>query len=193
MQNILAVYGSAYGQTARIMQRTAERLTELGFNVTVRKGDALAPNQPLDEYAGFLVGASIIGGKHQRYVENFVRRNRERLNRVPSAFISVSGTAASTIPAKRADAQRLLDKFLTDTGWGPARTATFAGAMAYTKYGFFTKWILQQIARRQGGPTDTSRDHEFTDWEAVDRFAQELAEIFQPAQAKIVGGEYAGR
>lgn len=32
------------------------------------------------------------------------------------------------------------------------------------------------ISRRSGGPTDTSREYEFTDWEAVDRFGREVAE-----------------
>jgi len=31
------------------------------------------------------------------------------------------------------------------------------------------------ISKRKGGPTDTSRDHEFTDWTAVDRFAHQFA------------------
>lgn len=32
------------------------------------------------------------------------------------------------------------------------------------------------------GPTDTSRDHDMTDWEAVDRFAKRLAETLPPSQ-----------
>jgi len=37
------------------------------------------------------------------------------------------------------------------------------------------RFVMKQIARKTGSPTDTSRDHELTDWAAVDRFAGELA------------------
>jgi menaquinone-dependent protoporphyrinogen IX oxidase len=29
---------------------------------------------------------------------------------------------------------------------------------------------MKTISRRAGGPTDTSRDYEFTDWVALDQF-----------------------
>jgi len=31
---------------------------------------------------------------------------------------------------------------------------------------------MKRIARKSGGDTDTSRDYEYTDWAAVDDFAQ---------------------
>jgi hypothetical protein len=34
---------------------------------------------------------------------------------------------------------------------------------------------MKEIARRAGGPTDTSRDYEFTDWAALDRFVADAA------------------
>jgi menaquinone-dependent protoporphyrinogen oxidase len=47
--------------------------------------------------------------------------------------------------------------------------------MAYTQYGPVLRWIAKFVSKRRGGPTDTSQDHEFTDWKAVDRFAERLA------------------
>jgi len=35
---------------------------------------------------------------------------------------------------------------------------------------------MRMISRQEGGPTDTSREFEFTDWDHVDRFAAELAD-----------------
>jgi menaquinone-dependent protoporphyrinogen oxidase len=40
---------------------------------------------------------------------------------------------------------------------------------------------MKTITRRRGGPTDTSQDYEYTDWDAVDRFAEDLAEALEPA------------
>jgi menaquinone-dependent protoporphyrinogen oxidase len=33
---------------------------------------------------------------------------------------------------------------------------------------------LRRIARKEGGPTDTSRDHELTDWAAVAALAADV-------------------
>jgi menaquinone-dependent protoporphyrinogen oxidase len=34
---------------------------------------------------------------------------------------------------------------------------------------------MKRIARKAGAPTDTSRDHEFTNWPALDRFVEDMA------------------
>jgi menaquinone-dependent protoporphyrinogen oxidase len=33
---------------------------------------------------------------------------------------------------------------------------------------------MKWISKREGGSTDTSRDHEYTDWVSVERFAEEF-------------------
>jgi menaquinone-dependent protoporphyrinogen IX oxidase len=40
------------------------------------------------------------------------------------------------------------------------------------------------ISRRKGLPTDTSRDWDLTEWDAVDRFAEELAVALALAPAQ---------
>jgi menaquinone-dependent protoporphyrinogen oxidase len=180
MTRILAVYGSAYGQTERIVRRMADRLSQHGIESTVLKGDAVTPHMSLAGYDGYLVAASIIAGRHQRYIEEFVKHNLRALSGAPSVFISVSGAAGDKRPSRQAEARRYVQEFLKATGWLPWRTATFGGAMAYTQYGFFLRSFTKWVSSRRGGPTDTSRDHEFTDWEAVDRFAGELEALVRP-------------
>jgi menaquinone-dependent protoporphyrinogen oxidase len=51
-----------------------------------------------------------------------------------------------------------------------------AGALKYLEYDFFKRALMRQIARKEGASVDTSRDHEFTDWEALDAFVQEFAD-----------------
>jgi menaquinone-dependent protoporphyrinogen oxidase len=52
--------------------------------------------------------------------------------------------------------------------------ATLGGALRYTQYGFLKRFLMKQISRRHNGPTDTSRDYEFTDWQRVDRFVERV-------------------
>jgi menaquinone-dependent protoporphyrinogen oxidase len=91
--------------------------------------------------------------------------------------VSVCG-AAKASPERAAE---YVETFLRQTGLQPAFTHSFAGAMAYTRYGFPLRWITKLVSWRRGGPTDTSRDHDITDWEAVDQFAERVAEALAPS------------
>jgi menaquinone-dependent protoporphyrinogen oxidase len=62
------------------------------------------------------------------------------------------------------------------TGWAPEIVVTLGGAEPYTKYGFFTRIVMRSIAKKHGRIVDVHRDYEFTDWDAVDRFARDFIE-----------------
>jgi menaquinone-dependent protoporphyrinogen oxidase len=68
----------------------------------------------------------------------------------------------------------MIDGFVKEAGWRPARVFPVAGALLYTRHNLLLRFVMKCIARRAGGPTDTSRDHDMTDWRAVDRFAASL-------------------
>jgi hypothetical protein len=38
---------------------------------------------------------------------------------------------------------------------------------------------MKLIAKQQGGDTDTSHDHEYTDWDDLTRFVEEFVAAFQ--------------
>jgi len=44
------------------------------------------------------------------------------------------------------------------------------------------------ITRRNGGPTDTSRDYDFTDWSAVTQFARQFAGLLPGARERMPTG-----
>ena len=171
MAKILVVYGTGYGHTERIARRIVNCLTSRGHGVCMYKGDCLPSHLRLDDFEACVVAGSIIRGRHQRYIRNFARRHNGYLNGTRSAFVSVSGAAQGSPQQARI----YIDDFIRQTGWTPRFTASFAGAMAYTQYGLVLRWITKVVSRRRGGPTDTTRDHDFTDWGAVDRFAERLA------------------
>jgi len=184
--HIAIVYGTKYGQTTKIAERMKEVLTAAGHTVWIGCADALSGQFTALDYDGVIIGGSVIAGHHQRYLERFVRVHRDALNGMPSAFFSVSGSAAGAKEQDQANARRVLVAFLTKTGWHPGTTATIGGAMAFTKYGVFTRMLLKRISRRAGGPTDTSRDYELTDWDQVARFAGEFAASLP--EAAVAGG-----
>ena len=190
-RRILIVFGTTYGQTAKVARFIADQLTAAGETVTLANADELRRNVQLPrgasprDFDGAIVGASVIYGHHRRSVQRFVSAHRDALNAMPSAFFSVSGSAANSDEEKLADARKVVDEFLRRTGWRPGLTETVAGTIAYTKYSPLLRWTMKRLAARQNSPTDTSRDHEFTDWAQVRRFAESFAGTLPPAQAEL--------
>jgi menaquinone-dependent protoporphyrinogen oxidase len=115
----------------------------------------------------------------------FVKKHRDELARLVTAFLSVTLSEAGAemsgaAPEKRArfsaDVQKIIDKFCKDTGWRPERVKPVAGALLYSKYNPLVRFVMKRIAQEAGGATDTSRDYEYTDWVGLDRFVDELAD-----------------
>jgi menaquinone-dependent protoporphyrinogen oxidase len=122
-----------------------------------------------------MVGASIHYGHHPAYLRTLIRRHGDALAARPSAFFSVSLSAGGPRPKPKA-AQRYLDKFLRQTAWQPQLTAKFAGAVKYSVYGPIKRRVMIVFVGLGGGDTDTTRDYEYTDWDAVERFADAYAQ-----------------
>ena len=181
--SVLIIYTSFDGQTARVAERIGTRLQDAGHNVTVRAAEALEVLWELDTHDAILIGGAIRFGKHKRYLVELVRDHLEDLVRRPTAFFSVCKSAGG--PGARPDAaQRYIDEFLQRTGWKPAFARSFAGALRYTRYNFFIRSMIRLIMTVTGGDTDTSRDFEYTDWSAVDAFADEFATLITKVPAK---------
>jgi menaquinone-dependent protoporphyrinogen oxidase len=181
MSKILVVYGSTYGQAERVARRMAGILQDAGHTVETHRGDQIPDALALGDYDGFLVAASVLMGHHQTYIRDWVRRFAPLLNQAPSAFVSVCG-AANSDPLQ---ARAYVDGLLRETGWRPTVTRSFTGAVAYTRYGWWIRWYLKRMSRRKGLPTDTSRDWDFTEWDAVEQFAEELAATLAPANHPV--------
>jgi menaquinone-dependent protoporphyrinogen oxidase len=169
-------FATTEGQTLRIAERLAEVLHQLGLRSRVIDlADAKATHIDWTRLHGALVGASLHLGRHQKLADRFVRAHAADLNSVPSAFFSVSLSAASKNPEELKAADDLARAFPRDRGWRPTIVASLAGRLAYRKYNVLIRYVMKRIARKEGAPTDTSRDYELTDWTQVDRLARDLA------------------
>jgi menaquinone-dependent protoporphyrinogen oxidase len=172
--NILILYGSIEGQTEKIAYRISQIARHKDHQVTVSSCEQLISNNSIDDYEAVIIGGSIHMGKYPKSIKRFVVTHCDWLNTIPTAFFTVCMAIQSTNITSREEAVRYGTKFTAQTGWKPKLVQTFAGAVKYTRYNFITKMIMKLITRREGGSTDTSRDHEYTDWESVDRFAEEF-------------------
>jgi menaquinone-dependent protoporphyrinogen oxidase len=175
---ILIVYGTTHGQTAKIARNIQEVLEAYDFQVTV----ANVKEKPVPSLSGFhgvIVGASVIARGHQPAIAAFIREHLGTLNAMPTAFFSVSASAGSAREGGRAAARRVRDAFLAETGFAPVISECVAGAIRYTRYNLLLRWYMKRASRMNGGSTDTSRDHEYTDWPQVRNFALAFADLFR--------------
>lgn len=183
MHDVLVFYATSEGQTRRIAERIAADIAARGFNVRgIDVTTADAAHVDWDKVRGVVLGASLHAGHHQHAAVEFAKAFHHRLNLYPSAFFSVSLSASSKNPEEVATAARLARELPEQAGWQPTMVECFAGRLAYTQYGWLTRQIMRRIARKEGGPVDTTRDHELTDWDAVARFATRIAEEIENAE-----------
>jgi menaquinone-dependent protoporphyrinogen oxidase len=107
------------------------------------------------------------------------------LNEVPSAFFSVSMAAASKNEEEVAAAAKLARDFPETRGWRPVIVTSLAGRLAYLQYNFLIRFIMKRISEKEGGPTDTSRNYEMTDWTEVEKLAHDMAARIRERAAAV--------
>lgn len=187
MAEILIVYGTLEGQTARIAVRLAKFLQARGHRVHTRSYKDQAPGRSPADFDAVIIGASVHYGEHPGAVGDFIKTHLAALQARPAAFFSVSLSAAGSEAERRA-ARELAEGFVGAAGWRPVLLGVFAGAIAYTRFNLFKRLMMRKILQKAGGPTDTSRDHELTDWRAVERFAAEFLAALPEGGAPPSGG-----
>lgn len=170
--HILILYGSLEGQTEKIAQRIACVIQAKGHQASALSGEHLPSDFAAAKYDAVIIGGPIHTGNYPRYLKAFVKSHRDWLNKMPSALFTVCMAIISQQAKSAQIAAQYGEKFTSQTGWQPRLMETFAGAVKYTQYNFITRFIMKMISKQEGGSTDTSRDHEYTDWNAVEQFVE---------------------
>jgi len=174
MPRILLVYGTTEGHTDDVVAELRKPLEEAGHEVAVHVvGEA--PGAPTG-FDAVVVGSSIHVGKHDKAVLSWVSANRDALAELPSAFFQVSLSSASGDEGVT-EARSYVDHLVDATGWHPDVVGLFGGALLYTRYGFAKRTMLKKIAGQAGLGTDTHRDYDYTDYDAVRHFAEDMAAL----------------
>jgi menaquinone-dependent protoporphyrinogen oxidase len=171
MSRILIAYASSYGQTRKIAGALAADLRRHGHVVELAAA-LTSPPPPVQDYDAVILGSSVQFGTHARPIIDYIMANRVELQKTPSYFFSVS---MSTAGAHALDPQGYLEKLFSATRWRPREAIAIAGGLPYRQYGFVLRMTMKLISRYNGHATDTSRDHEYTDWTQVKRFAAGIA------------------
>ncbi|KYP97414.1 protoporphyrinogen oxidase [Sodalis-like endosymbiont of Proechinophthirus fluctus] len=170
----LILYSSYDGQTQKIARAIAAHLTDCCECDVVDL--RLAHDLNLQCYQRVVIGTAIRYGRFAADIDHFIAQQLEWLHSIPSAFYSVNLTARK--PDKRTSSTNTYTrKFLAKTPWRPDLCAVFAGALCYPRYRWFDRVIIQMIMSVTGGETDRTKEVEYTDWQQVSTFADDLAQL----------------
>ena len=175
MSRILIIYSTTDGHTLRICQRLQQVIESRnsGQHVTLIPVED-CHQVDLRTFDKIVIGASIRYGRHSKQVVDFIKRNRQLLERKPNAFFSVNIVARKPEKSEPETNPYLL-KFLRQIAWRPGKLAVFAGKLDYPKYGAFDRFMIRLIMLITKGPTDTTMVVEFTDWKKVEAFGQVIS------------------
>lgn len=184
---ILIVFTTVDGHTRKVATHLAKTFTEAGHGAVL--ADLHRVTDPLETEGldGVILAGPVRFGRHPRRLRRFARRNREALADAESAFVSVSGAAMADDPEAEEQARGYVEKFLDRTAWEPDRTLCVGGALAYTQYNALLRRVMRSIGEKAGLSTDTSRDHEYTDWDALDAFAADFGQLVAKRRAARPG------
>ena len=169
MNDVLIIYATMHGQAELIARRIGEAALEWGAAATVQdvrnvSAADLVPHRPI------VLVASVHYGRHPRSIARFVKQNQARLVERHTAFISVSGDAVD--PSTRPRAEQYAKDFFLTTAWTPAASLVIGGAVKFTKYNWFLRYMTRRSFAAKGMQLDPRRDYDYTDWDAVMHFAK---------------------
>lgn len=125
-------------------------------------------------YDAAILAASLHVGHYQAPLVHYARTHHATLNRMRSAFVSVSLSAAGANPDDWEGVEQCVTRFQHETLWIPKAVHHAAGAIRYSQYDFFKRLALKHIAAQRGTRTVTSRDYDLTDYDALARFVTEF-------------------
>jgi menaquinone-dependent protoporphyrinogen oxidase len=164
----LIVFATTEGHTRNLATFASDRLRRVGHQVHICD----AAQSDMADFARFeaaLLIASVHLGRYQASLTKFARTNHVALNAIPSAFVSVSLSAAGADPSYPG-LRDCVERLERDTFWRPGVVHHAAGAMPFSAYGFFTKFAIKLIARRHGMLVKSSQDYDLTDYAALEAF-----------------------
>src|SRR5262245_2010312 len=156
----LIYFGTTDGQTAKIASAMAGTLRGTGASVVVANASTSGDPNP-EDFDAIIVAASVHAGSYQHAVVRWVERHRAALDARPNVFVSVCLAIVNRTPKVDQDINQMMQRFFAMSEWQPRETKVVAGALLYRNYNWMKRWMMRRIVAKQGGETDTSRNHEY--------------------------------
>ena len=174
MPRVLIVYASTHKQTEKIAFRISDQLSRRGLQVSSYDIMTIPEKIDFNLYDALIVGAPVRMQNYSEKLRVWVKNSVPYFFAKPTAFFSVCLGIMDPRVATQRQERKIVSEFLQSVRWSPDQTRIFAGALMYSKYNFFLKLMMWWIAWRSGSKTSIFVDQEFTNWNDVKKFADQL-------------------
>lgn len=175
MNRILVAFATREGHTERIAHHVARGLEDRGCVVRLINLTAHDEEAGADDYDATIIAGSVHRGRQCPELTGFIMRHGPAIRARPSAFLSISLSAASHDKKEREALDELVRHFLFDIGWQPDYTEHVAGAICDRQLGVIEQFVLHRAAEMHGESLHPSGNTEFTDWAKLDAFIARFA------------------
>ena len=170
----IIIYSSVDGQTLKICNKLKDVFQQNNQDVALCSINDF--NEVVTNYDRLIIGASIRYGVHNKKIIDFINTNKKQFNSIKTAFFSVN-LVARKVEKSTPDTNPYVIKFFKTIHWKPDIVGVFAGKLDYKKYPFFDRIMIQFIMWMTKGPTNTSAEIEYTNWDRVTAFGIQLKDM----------------
>jgi len=177
-KNISIFYTTRDGHTATIAERITNRINDKGINAqAVNLADIPLSIDSIRNEKLFILISSLRFGFHEKPADDFLQLHKTLDTPIPLVLASVNLTARK--PNKNtAETNPYLRKWIKRKKLNPVLAKPFAGKLDYPKYKTWEKLAIKLIMTITGGETDTTKTVIYTDWNEVDKFADDIASLY---------------
>jgi menaquinone-dependent protoporphyrinogen oxidase len=176
---VAVYYATRDGQSQRIAEHIWRRLNYVRALPAPRD---LLPNPPtpaeLAQAQLIVLVAAVRYGKHLPEADSFLKIYTALPAPPPLALASVNLSARKAGKTTKSG-NPYLRKTIARHRLAPAAAIAFAGRLDYRIYSWRDRQIIRFIMLLTGGPTDLESCIEYTSWNAVDKFTDQIAALRQ--------------
>jgi menaquinone-dependent protoporphyrinogen oxidase len=177
MASYVVVYASSEGQTRSVAERLADELRAADHDAHAVDYRAADIHAALEAADAIVLAGSVHMGRMHRGLAGFASRCAPALSDRPSALVVVCLTASTPGPEAEAIMNGYVDAFLSSTTWKPDVVEFVAGALRPSRLGLLQRRLIAIVSPKEGVMVPPE-GVEFTDWEALGRFARVLSAWF---------------
>ena len=164
--SVLIIFATIEGQTGKIARFLENKLRDLDLDVILVDAGDQGVSVSYEGVDKVILAASVHERRHPKPFEVLISAEQETLAKHKTLMISVSLKAV--FEETRSEAQDFLDEMKMRTNFSPDVELLVAGAVHPEFYDYYADQILRHVILR-GQDVDPHREHEFTDWDALEK------------------------
>lgn len=173
--SILLVYATIEGQTRKIADAVEKQLKTLDRTVvTYNTAEKTAPVS-FEGVDAVILAAPVHERRHPETFEVFLAAHRAELEKCNTLLLSVSLSAA--FPEGMEEAAEYVTELEMRTKFTPNTEVLVAGAVRSLSYDYYSMQVLRHVVMRGREFDSTTEEHEFTDWDALQKEVARFVEV----------------